>query len=314
MACLPLCIAAACGGGADRARALLSDAPAASGLVYWGYEASPTSQNSRLTAYHATDGNPSFAECVPAGDHIPANSIGRGVAYDPQDANLWISRIDDFFRGDSRIHKVTPPNVTPGTCPEVDSLLVHYDDGTPPEQPGFGALDLDSSSKHIWATGFAPVTVDGEMRNYIYLVNRNNGQILRSCWLPAVDIFQFNDSLALARLPDLPGAGEYLLTDNGWFTGTDPLLAIDTSDCHGGNEVTPVAQFPKTRGMTGIDFEGDGLLYVNIYQVFNAGDQPFDESLNVFLGPTGTSFTEDISACGYRARLGGQEKDDCPYE
>src|SRR5690242_9621878 len=129
LASLSLCIAAACGGGVDRARSLLSDLPGSgSGPVYWGYEASPSSKNSRLTAYHAVDGNPSFAECVPAGEHIPENSIGRGVAYDPQDSNLWISRIDDFFRGDSRIHKVTPPNVTEGTCPEVDSLLVHYED------------------------------------------------------------------------------------------------------------------------------------------------------------------------------------------
>ncbi|HYS10027.1 MAG TPA: hypothetical protein VEP66_14895 [Myxococcales bacterium] len=316
LSCLSLCALAACGGGADRGRSLLSSQTSGSGSgpVYWGYEASPTSTNSRLIAYHAVADNPSFAECVPSGEHLPANSIGRGVAYDPQDANLWISRIDDFFRGDARITKVTPPNVSPGTCPEMESLSVHYLNGDPPEQPGFGALDADSDSKHIWATGFAPVTVAGEMRNYIYLVNRNNGQILQSCYLPALDIFQFNDSLASVRLDGLPGSGKYLLTDNGWFTGTDPLLAIDTSDCHQGRLVTPVAQFPKTRGMTGIDFEGPGLLYVNIFQVFNAGDQPFDESLNVFLGPTGTSFTEDISMCGYRGRFGGKGNDDCPYE
>ena len=316
ISCLLLCVVAACAGGADRTASLLSELPGSGGggMLYWGYEASPTSMNSRLNAYHAVADNPSFAECVPTGEHIPANSIGRGVAFDPQDGNLWISRIDDFFRGDARVHKVTPPNVTPGTCPEVDSLLVHYADGQPPEQPGFGALDADPGSKHIWATGFAPVTIDGEMRNYIYLVNRNNGQILQSCYLPAVDVFQFNDSLAVARLPDLPGSGEYLLTDNGWFTGTDPLLAIDSADCHQGRRVAPVAQFAKSRGMTGIDFEGTGLLYANIFQVFSAGDQPFDETLNVFLGPTANTFTEDISACGYRGRFGGQEKDDCPYQ
>jgi hypothetical protein len=280
--------------------------------VYWGYEAN-FALPSRVLAYRAVVGNPNFADCVPLGPHIPAESNGRGLAFDPLDGNLWISRLT-VFTGDARIHKITPPNVTPGTCPELNSLLVHYPGGLPPEQKAFGALDVDQASKHIWATGWDPVLVDGQLRNYFYLVNRNNGLIIQSCFMPATDIFQGNDSLAYARLFGLPGSGQYLVTDNGAFTGTDPILVLDTSRCHNGQLITPVWSFEKVQGMTGIDFEWLGLLYSNIYNVRNAGNQPFPEP-HMFLGLTlPAEFIEDISICGYPAKFGGDGNDSCPYQ
>jgi len=288
---------------------VLADPPPGSmSTLYWGYEASFL--NARLLAYRATLGNPMVASCVPSGPHIPPASNGRGVAFDPLDGNLWISRLTGFI-GDSRITKVTPPNVTPITCPEIDSLLVHYSGGLPPEQTGFGALDTDEGSKHIWAAGYIPVLISGGLRNYFYLVNRNNGLIIHSCYLPATSSEQGNDSLAYAQLPGLPGSGQYLITDNGEFTPTDPLLVIDTTDCHHGQLVTPVASFPKTRGMTGIDFEWLGLLNTDIFTSWNNGDQPFT-SPGVLLGPTG-ALLEDIAVCGYRAKFGGSGNDGCPY-
>ncbi len=283
-----------------------------SSTVYWGYEANFAAP-SRVIAYRAVVGNPTFAECFPLGPHVPAESNGRGLAFDPLDGNLWISRLT-VFTGDARIHKITPPNVTPGTCPELNSLLVHYQRGLPPEQKAFGALDVDQGSKHIWATGWDPVFVDGQLRNYFYLVNRNNGLIIQSCFMPATGIFQGNDSLAYARLFGLPGSGQYLLTDNGAFTGTDPILVLDTSECHNGQLISPVWKFEKFQGMTGIDFEWLGLLYSNIYNVRNAGNQPFAEP-HTFLGLTLPAvFIQDISICGYRAKFGGGGNDSCPYQ
>ena len=282
--------------------------PGNNSTLYWGYEASFL--NARLLAYRALPGNPMVAQCVPSGPHIPPESNGRGVAFDPLDGNLWISRLTGFI-GDSRIHKVTPPNVTPGICKEITSLLVHYPGGLPPEQPDFGALDTDQGSKHIWAAGYEPVLIAGTLRNYFYLVNRNNGLIIQSCYIVTKSTFPGNDSLAYARLQDLPGSGQYLLTDNGEFSPVDPLLVIDTSDCHNGQAVTPVFQFPKTRGMTGIDFEWLGLLNTDLVFSYNNGDQPFATS--TFLGPTGT-LLEDIAVCGYRAKFGGDGNDGCPYE
>jgi hypothetical protein len=189
--------------------------PGSSSTLYWGYEASFTSP--KLNAYRAVSGNPMVASCVPSGPHIPTVSNGRGVAFDPLDGNLWISRLT-FFTGDARITKVTPPISGPSVCPEISSLLVHYQGGISPEQPGFGALDTDQGSKHIWAAGYLPVLIGGMFRNYFYLVNRNNGLIIHSCYLPAASAFQGNDSQTYARLAGLPGSGQYLITDNGQTT------------------------------------------------------------------------------------------------
>ena len=282
--------------------------------LFWGYEANMNFGASRLIAYHAVPGSvvaPQAGDCVPSGPHIPVVSNGRGLAFDPLDGNLWISRLT-IFTGDQRIHKVTPPNVTPGTCEEVDSLLVHYPGGAPPEQPAFGALDTDQGSKHIWAAGYGAVSIGGQLRNYFYLVNRNNGLIIQSCWIPApLNPFQPNNSLSYARLPGLPGSGQYLITDNDELFNGSPLLVIDTADCHNGRPVTPVAQYAKARGMTGIDFEWMGLIYTEVFQFWNGGDQPFTD--NTYLGLNGTSYMEDISVCGFRAKFGGDGNDGCPY-
>jgi hypothetical protein len=283
--------------------------------LFWGYEANQAFGASRLLAYHAVPGSiaaPQAGECIPSGPHIsPVASNGRGLAFDPLDGNLWISRLT-IFTGDQRIHKVTPPNVTPGICEEVNSLLVHYPGGLAPEQPAFGALDTDQGSKHIWAAGYGPVSIGGQLRNYFYLVNRNNGLIIQSCWIPGLPGFQANNSLAYARLAGLPGSGQYLVTDNDEFFNGDALLVIDTADCHKGTQVTPVAQFPKLRGMTGIDFEWLGFLYTELFQFWNGGDQPFTD--NTYLGLTGTTYMEDISVCGFRAKFGGDGNDGCPYQ
>jgi len=282
--------------------------PGGSSTLYWGYEANFAS--SKLNAYRAVSGNPMVASCVPSGPHIPTASNGRGVAFDPLDGNLWISRLTGFG-GDATIIKVTPPISGPSVCSEISSLPVHYQGGIPPEQPAFGALDIDQGSKHIWAAGYIPVLISGMFRNYFYLVNRNNGLIIQSCYLPAA-AFQGNDSQTYARLAGLPGSGQYLITDNGEFTPTDPLLVIDTADCHKGQQVTPVTSFSKARGMTGIDFEWLGLLNTDLAFSYNNGDQPF--TTTVFLGPTGAVFgVEDISVCGYRAKFGGSGNDGCPY-
>ena len=116
--------------------------------------------------------------------------------------------------------------------------------------------------------------------------------------------------------PGLPGSGQYLITDNDEDTPTDRLLVIDTAECHNGQTVTPVFQFPKTRGMTGIDFEWLGLLNTDGDVSYNNADQPF--TTTVTLGPTGTppfpaDNLEDIAVCGYRAKFGGGGNDACPY-
>ncbi len=287
---------------------VLADPPPGSfSTLYWGYGAAFAS--APLNAYRAVPGNPLVASCVPSGPHIPVASNGRGVAFDPLDGNLWISRLA-AFTGDARITKVTPPNVSPGVCPEITSLLVHYQGGIPPEQPGFGALDIDQGSKHIWAAGYIPVLIGGMLRDYFYLVNRNNGLIIQSCFLQTTSTFEGNDSYTNARLPGLPGSGQYFITDDGEFAPTDPLLVIDTADCHNGQQVTPVASFPKTRGMTGIDFEWLGLLNTDIFVSYNNGDKPF--TTTTVLGPT-LALIEDISVCGYRAKFGGGGNDGCPY-
>jgi hypothetical protein len=237
---------------------------------------------------------------------------GRGVAYDPLDGNLWISRLT-FFVGDGLIHKVVPPNVSPGTCPQVK--VIPFGDGPGGLiQDDIGALDLDQGSKQIWAAGYAPISVGGgPLRNYFYLVDRNNGKILQSCFIPAnlLNGGGFNDSMTYARLTGLPGSGQYLMTDAGEFFPA-PLRVIDTASCHEGQQATVVATFSTTHGLTGIDFEAPGLLSSDPFSLYNDGDRPFTTS--TVIGPTGATFgLEDISFCGFRAKFGGDGNDGCRY-
>ena len=114
-------------------------------------------------------------------------------------------------------------------------------------QDDIGALDVDEASKHIWAAGYKPVSVPPVLRSYFYLVNRNNGKILRSCWIPFRGGGVGNDTLTVYRNPSLPGSSKYFLTDAGEnITVPNSLALIDQADCHGGGQVTPVMEFAKT--------------------------------------------------------------------
>jgi hypothetical protein len=274
--------------------------------LLWGYESDFL--ESKLTAY-TFDPYSVVASCVPSGPNIPSTSNGRGVAFDPVDGNLWISRLTSFA-GDGQIHEVSPPNVTPGTCPEIKTLTVHAKEGRP-IQPDYGALDVDNKSGHIWAAGYSPVSVGGgPLRNYFYEINRNNGLILQSCYIPAFAARPTNDSLTVMKNTKLPGSSQYLVTDGGELETT--IKVIDRASCHRGNEATVVATTNVDHGVAGIDFEWPGLLNTDGFTLFNNGN--FSTPLwgpGTPLGPT--FFTEDISLCGYSATFGGGGSDHCPY-
>jgi hypothetical protein len=283
--------------------------PGNGSTLLWGYEASFGS--SRILSYSIA---PIFApgpDCVPDAAAGGLTGNGRGVAYDPLDGNLWITRLDGFV-GDGLIHKVTPPNVTPVTCMQVK--VIPFGDGPGGTiQDDIGALDVDQGSKHIWAAGYAPISLDsGPFRNYFYLVNRNNGRIIQSCYIPAnlLNGGGFNDSLSYARLPGLPGSGQYLMTDGGEFFAGSPLEVIDTASCHDGRQAPVVTTFNTAHGLTGIDFEWPGLLSTDIFTLYDDDDQPFTSSS--VIGPT-NALMEDISLCGFRAKFGGDGNDGCRY-
>ncbi len=282
--------------------------PSKKSTLLWGYEAS--FGNSRILSYNIAP----YAmgpSCIPDAASGGPTGNGRGVTFDPLTGDLWITRLT-FFAGDGMIHLVTPPQVTPGTCTTVTSITLHSANGEA-VQPDMGALDLDAASKHIWAAGYFPVSINGgPLRNYFYLVNRNNGLIIHSCWIPATSIEPFNDSLTVAELSGLPGSGNYLLTDGGEFVPTDPIQVIDQASCHDGQQATVVTTFPKNRGMTGIDFEWPGLLNTDLFTLYNNGNQPFTSTTPI--GSTGAPFgLEGISLCGFRAVFGGDGNDFCPY-
>jgi len=284
--------------------------PGNGSTLLWGYEANFV--GSRILQYNIAPYGLG-PDCVP-NYGTPANlDNGRGLAFDPLDGKLWTSRLT-FFIGDGLIHKVAPPNVPPGTCPQVG--VIPFGDGPGGTiQDDIGALDVDQGSKQIWAAGYFPISVLlGPARNYFYLVNRNDGRIIQSCWVPSnPDPFdQFNDSLTYARLRGLPGSGQYLVSDVGEYFGS-PLRVLDTSSCHNGREATVVAEFVVTdHGITGLDFEWPGLINADLYDLFNNGDKPFATS--TFIGPTTAPFgLEDVSLCAFRAKFGGGGNDMCPY-
>jgi hypothetical protein len=284
--------------------------------LLWGYEASFA--NSRLLAYDIGPPTTFMAACVPDAAAGGPNGNGRGVAFDPLDGNLWITRLT-IFAGDGFIHKVSPPNVTPGVCPQVD--VIPFGDGPGGViQDDIGALDVDEATKHIWAAGYTPRLVAGFVgpRSFIYLVNRNDGSIIRSCHVPFGGGGVGNDTLAVFRATDLPGSSKYLLTDAGEIAtplNANMLLVIDQADCHSGAAVTPVAMVAKTAGMSGIDFEWPGLLSTDAVLLRDHDDFPFAAA--AVLGSMAPSASmEDISLCGFRAvwegdGIGGNDK--CPY-
>jgi hypothetical protein len=142
--------------------------------------------------------------------------------------------------------------------------------------------------------------------------------VLQSCWLPFRDDGEGNDTLAVYRNPNLPGSSKYLLTDAGELTTTPNTYAlIDQSDCHNGNQVTPILEFPKSTpgGASGIDVEWGGMISTNpiLNTFYNNGDAPFASATPI--GPTfrTQAGVEDISVCGFRAKFGGDGNDFCPY-
>jgi hypothetical protein len=182
----------------------LGTGSSAGGPVIWGYEAADSS--ARILAYHARPPVTPTADCVPP--TTPTYDNGRGIAYDPVDGNLWYTSVTFAkFLGDGLIRKTTPPQT--GQCTLVNQIP--FGDGPGGTiQDDIGALDIDGESRHTWAAGYKAVTVAGERRSYLYLVNRNNGSIIRSCWLSSRDGGVGNDTLVCAHLDNLPGSGQCL--------------------------------------------------------------------------------------------------------
>ena len=271
--------------------------------LLWGYEASAVN-NARVLSYRIGPPVVAGPTCVPQGSRN-----GRGISYDPLSGNLWITHVSfPGFAGDGLIHQIVPPNVDPA-CPEVKTLP--FGDGPGGAiQDDIGALDADTDSKHLWAAGYNPV---GGNQSWFYLVNRNNGKILHSCWIPFRGGGVGNDTLSTIHDPSLPGSTKFLLTDAGEnLTVPNSLALIEQSACTGGQQVTPVAEFSKTQGMTGIDFEWPGLLNTDGARLFNNGAPPFGTAVNH--GPWGnTTQIEDISLCGFRATFGGRGNDMCRH-
>jgi hypothetical protein len=275
--------------------------------LLWGYEGA--TMNSRVLSYRIGPPVVAGPECVPA----PGMRSGRGISYDPLSGNLWITHINSITgNGDGLIHQIVPPNVDTA-CPEVKTIP--FGDGPGGAiQDDIGALDADTDSKHLWAAGHRPV---GGM-SFLYLVNRNTGEILQSCSIPfqgggpgANDMG--NDTLATIHDPRQPGSAKLLLTDaGGEETTSNMLFLIEQSACHGGQEVTPVAEFEKNNPMSGIDFEWPGLLNTDSDELFNDGAPPFATSTSH--GQWGnTDAMEDITLCGFRATFGGRGNDMCRH-
>jgi len=279
--------------------------PTSLSTKFWGYEAAATA--ARILSYDkaAAPAVHTGPDCVP-----PGSQNGRGLAMDPLDGNLWYTFVIPGFNGDGFIHKTNPPN-TANPCTLVSSIP--FGDGPGGTiQDDIGALDIDQGSKHIWAAGYKPVIVAGVARSYLYLVNRNNGSIIQSCWVPFGGGGVGNDTLAYFTDTTLPGSGQYLLTDAGEIvTVPNSLRVIDTAHCKNGAQVTPVTTYPKVVGMTGIEFEWQGLLATDSSTIYEAGGPPF--STVTVLGPAGTGDLEDLAYCGFRAKLGGGGNDHCPY-
>jgi hypothetical protein len=277
----------------------------------WGYEAAITA--ARILQYTVIPGVVPGPTCVPSHKlGFTTSQNGRGMAFDPLDGNLWNTSVSfPGFNGDGFIHKNTPP---PTCAPVTDIPFADGPGGT--VQDDIGAIDVDEATKHLWVAGYKPVLVTGVgPLSYIYKVNRNTGKVIDSCAIPFRGGGLGNDTLAVYRNSSLPGSSKYLLTDAGEdVTVPNSYALIDQSDCHQGQVVTPIMEFPKTTpgGVTGIDMEWPGLLASNFSQLYDHNDQPFAvPSLVGNYGNTGTM--EDISLCAFRGAFGGDGNDMCPY-
>ena len=292
----------------------------------WSYEAAAGNARVRTWSYDATGQTsvtPTGQDCVPTltdGGGITGN--GRGVAFDPVTADLWISRLT-IFVGDGKLHLIVPPNVD-STCPEVKTLAVHSQDGKP-IQDDFGALDVDPMSKHVWAAGYKPVSSGGVLKSFLYLVNRNNGLVIQSCWVPFRDGGVGNGTLSTMRIPPgqndpFGGSGNYLLTDAGEpLTFPNSVEVIDQADCHNGQQAPSLGELAKGHGIDGLDYEWNGSTSNDVFTSwYNDGGPVPDFTTNHIVGSNGgISEVEDISMCGYRATFvttpGSAGNDFCPY-
>ena len=286
----------------------------------WGYEAALTSRvHSWLIGPTGTGPVTPTGNCVP-GPPVPPVSNGRGVAFDPLSSNILITRLTGFgVPGDNQVFEIVPPNVSPGVCPVVRVVTVTDTQGDFAPR-AFGSIDVDEATKHWWLAEYQPIVVGGVPLSFFYKVNRNTGEILDGCAIRFRGGGVGNETLAVFRDPDLPGSDKYLLTDAGEpNTVPNTYAVIDQADCHRGEVVTPVAEFPKTNpgGAAGIDFEWPGLIVSNLFQFWNVGDDPF--TTPIFMGSTAPGFNiEDISVCGFRGSTNldpndGGGNDFCPY-
>jgi len=111
----------------------------------WGYEAAGTA--ARILQYDV--GPTGMGPVVATGSCIPTHTVGfltsqngRGMAFDPQDGNLWNTHVlFPGFIGDGFIHKNTPPPM----CTPVTSIP--FGDGPGGTiQDDIGAIDVDEAS------------------------------------------------------------------------------------------------------------------------------------------------------------------------
>ena len=243
----------------------------------WGYEAGTAS---RILEYDIGPADAFVSSCVPAG-----SLNGRGLAFDPTDGNLWYTFVDGSFAGDGLIHKTTPP---PACAPVTTIPFRDGPGGT--VQDDIGALDVDPDDANLWVAGYHPI--GGE--SFLYKVDRTTGALIDFCHVPFGGGGEGNDTLTEAKLSGLPGSGSYLLTDAGEIvTAPNDLLVVDEASCTGGGSGTVVTTFPKTVGMTGVDYE-TRLIATDLASIFDLDNAPFGAALAV-MSAAPSSQLEDIT-------------------
>jgi len=231
------------------------------GPLLWGFD-----ESARIVTYDI-EAHTEGPSCLssPTADEA-------AIAFDPADANLWYSP------NDGRIYKVTvPPDCAPVTS-------IPFGDGPGGSvQDDIGALDVDPDDGMLWSAGSA--RLDG--RFFLYKVDTSTGAILQSCSVAGNGGVVVNDTLAVARLPGLGGSGTYLLTDaSRTVFEENNLYVIDVATCRDGAPAPFVTTlFISTEeGATGIDFEADSLINVEIGDggagIFDHGPPPFGPILD----------------------------------
>jgi len=184
-------------------------------------------------------------------------------------------------------------------------------------------LEIDVLREQAKAYGVSEARILALLRNaysqsYLYLINRNNGLIIQSCWLPFRDGGVGNGTLSTMRLPSavdpFGGSGNYLLTDAGEpDTIPNSVAVIDQAACHNGQQATSLGELPKAHGIDGLDYEWNGSTSNDVFVGFYNDGGPVPAFGLHFVGLNAGSLIEDISMCGYQATFGGSGNDMCPY-